>query len=133
MERHPHEVRPLLSSSQEVGVVSAALSIFAFAELRSGPQAIERCQLVLPPEKSDLVLLGSAGDRPTRNRLQVRWLAGQLAQWLATKVELRRAPTAIPQGAMVIREGGQRPVQALLGSLAFSSDGLDPTPCIHSA
>jgi SNF2 family DNA or RNA helicase len=121
-------VRPLLSSGQEVGVVSAALSTFAFAELRSGLQAIERCQLVLPPEGSDLELLGSEGDRPARNRLQARWLAGQLAQWLATKVELRRASTAVPQGAMVIREGKQRPLQALLGSLAFSSDGLGLTP-----
>jgi hypothetical protein len=121
-------VLPLLSSGQEVGVVSAALSIFAFAELRSGLQAIKRCQLVLPPEGSDLELLGSEGDRPARNRLQARWLAGQLAQWLATKVELRRASTAVPQGAMVIQEGEKRPLQALLGSLAFSSDGLGLTP-----
>jgi hypothetical protein len=29
---------------------------------------------------------------------------------------------------MVIRAGSERPVQALLGSLAFSSDGLGVTP-----
>ena len=121
-------VRPLLSSGQEVGVVSAALSTFAFAEVRLGLQAVKRCQLVLPPEGSDLQLLGSAADRPARNRLQARWLAGQLAQWLTKKVELRRATTAVPQGALVIRAGGGRPLQALLGSLAFSSDGLGVTP-----
>ena len=121
-------VRPLLKPGQDMGVVSAALSMFAFAELVSGLQVIERCQLVLPPEGSDLQLLGTAADRPARNRLQARWLAGQLAQWLTNKVELRRATAAVPQGAMVIQEGGDRPVQALLGSLAFSSDGLGVTP-----
>jgi hypothetical protein len=52
-------VRPLLGTGKEVGIVSAALSTFAFAELLSGLQAIDRCQLVLPPEGSDLQLLGS--------------------------------------------------------------------------
>ena len=52
-------VRPLLGAGQEVRIVSAALSTFAFAELLSGLQAIERCQLVLPPEGSDFQLLGS--------------------------------------------------------------------------
>jgi len=121
-------VKPLLKPGQDMGVVSAALSMFAFAEVVSGLQVIERCMLVLPPEGSDLQLLGTAADRPARNRLQARWLAGQLAQWLTNKVELRRATAAVPQGAMVIREGSDRPVQALLGSLAFSSDGLGVTP-----
>jgi hypothetical protein len=121
-------VRPLLGTGHEVGIVSAALSTFAFAELLSGLQAIERCQLVLPPEGSDLQLLGSEADRPARNRLQARWLAGKLAHWLTNKVDLRRAKSAVPQGAMVVREGDARPVQALLGSLAFSSDGLGVTP-----
>ena len=121
-------VRPLLKPGQDVGVVSGALSMFAFAELVSGLQVIGRCRLVLPPEGSDLQLLGTGADRPARNRLQARWLAGQLAQWLTNKVELRRATTAVPQGAMVIREESERPVQALLGSLAFSSDGLGVTP-----
>ena len=52
-------VRPLLGTGKEAGIVSAALSTFAFAELLSGLQAIDRCQLVLPPEGSDLQLLGS--------------------------------------------------------------------------
>jgi len=121
-------VRPLLSSGQEMGMVSAALSTFALAELRTALQAIKRCQLVLPPEGSDLNLSGSAADRPARNRLQTRWLAGQLAQWLTAKVDVRRATTAVPQGAMVIRDAADRPLQALLGSLAFSSDGLGVTP-----
>jgi len=121
-------VGPLLSAGQELGVVSAALSTFAFAELRTAFQTIERCQLVLPPEGLDLHLLGSAADRPARNRLQARWLAGQLAQWLESKVDIRRAATTVPQGAIVIRDAESQPVQALLGSLSLSSDGLGVTP-----
>lgn len=78
-------VRPLLSAGQEVGVVSAALSTFAFAELRKALQTISRCQLVLPPEGADLQLLGSAADRPARNRLQARWLAGWAVSAMARK------------------------------------------------
>ena len=34
----------------------------------------------------------------------------------------------MPQGAFVLRDGEARPLQALLGSFAFSTDGLGLTP-----
>jgi len=34
----------------------------------------------------------------------------------------------VPQGAFVVRDGSDQPLQALLGSLAFSTDGLGLTP-----
>jgi len=121
-------VHPLLKKGVELGVVSATMSAFAFAELLSELNDIESCQLILPPEGADLELLGSAADRPARNRLQTRWLMGQLAQWLTKKVHLRRAASTVPQGAIVIRETDNQPVQALLGSLSLSSDGLGILP-----
>lgn len=121
-------VHPLLKKGVELGVVSATISAFAFAELLSELKEIESCQLILPPEGADLELLGSAADRPSRNRLRTRWLTGQLAQWLTQKVHLRRAASTVPQGAIVIRETGNQPVQALLGSLSLSRDGLGITP-----
>lgn len=121
-------VHPLLKKGVGLGVVSATLSAFAFAELLSELKDIESCQLILPPEGADLELLGSAADRPARNRLQTRWLTGQLVQWLTKKVHLRRAASTVPQGAIVIRETDNQPVQALLGSLSLSSDGLGITP-----
>jgi len=121
-------VHPLLKKGVELGVVSATMSAFAFAELLSELKDIESCQLILPPEGADLELLGSAADRPSRNRLRTRWLTGQLAQWLTQKVHLRRAASTVPQGAIVIRETGNQPVQALLGSLSLSRDGLGITP-----
>lgn len=121
-------VRPLLKKGVELGVVSGTLSAFAFAELLSELKDIESCQLILPPEGADLEILGSTADRPARNRLQTRWLTGQLVQWLTKKVHLRRAASTVPQGAIVIRETDNQPVQALLGSLSLSSDGLGITP-----
>jgi hypothetical protein len=121
-------VRPLLKSGVELGIASTSLSTFAFAELLSELKSINSCQLLLPPEGADLELLGSPADRPSRNRLQTRWLAGQLLRWLREKGHVRRAATTIPQGAIVIRDAENQPVQALLGSLSLSSDGLGVTP-----
>jgi hypothetical protein len=121
-------VRPLLKSGVELGIASASLSAFAFAELLSELKSIHSCQLLLPPEGTDLELLGSPADRPARNRLQTRWLAGQLLRWLREKGHVRLAATTVPQGAIVIRDAENQPIQALLGSLSLSSDGLGVTP-----
>lgn len=121
-------VRPLLKSGVELGIASASLSAFAFAELLSELKSIHSCQLLLPPEGTDLELLGSPADRPARNRLQTRWLAGQLLRWLREKGHVRFAATTVPQGAIVIRDAENQPIQSLLGSLSLSSDGLGVTP-----
>ena len=41
---------------------------------------------------------------------------------------MRRANGPVPQGTLVIRDGSDQVVQAVLGSLAFSTDGLGLTP-----
>jgi hypothetical protein len=119
---------PQLITGRRCDLVSSALSLFAFAELLPGLAALERCCFILPPPGSDLALLGTAADRAARNRLQTRWLASRLSQWLADKAEVRRAHGAIPQGAIVLRDGEARPLQVFLGSLAFSTDGLGVAP-----
>ena len=119
---------PQLITGRRCDLVSSALSLFAFAELLPGLAALERCCLILPPPGSELALLGTAADRAARNRLQTRWLASRLAQWLADKAEVRRAHGAIPQGAIVLRDGEARPLQVFLGSLAFSTAGLGVAP-----
>ncbi|MFH1015934.1 MAG: helicase-related protein [Chloroflexota bacterium] len=90
--------------------------------------ALARCRLLLPPASAELAVLGSDADRTARNRLQTRWLASRLAQWLQSKAEVRRALGAVPQGAFVVRDSDAQPLQVLLGSLAFSTDGLGLTP-----
>lgn len=121
-------MRPHLKHGNQLGCVTPSFSLFAFAELRDALTALERVQLVLPPGDAELGFLGVEGDRAARNRLQVRWLANQCAKWIGDKVDLRRAAGPVPQGAAVIRNGQEQPEQVVLGSFAFSTDGLGLTP-----
>ncbi|RME70279.1 MAG: helicase [Verrucomicrobia bacterium] len=121
-------IRPTLELGHRLDMLTPALSLFAFAEIQCEVQGLGGCRLILPPEGSDLALLGSAADRSARNRLQVRWLAMRLLQWIEGQVDVRRALGPIPQGAFVIRRSNGDPIQALFGSLSFSTDGLGVAP-----
>jgi SNF2 family DNA or RNA helicase len=109
-------------------MVTPALSLFAFGELQSELAKLSAARIVLPADGADLCFLGTDVDRPARNRLQGRWLAGRLASWFQGMAELRRASGSVPQGAMVLREADGAPRQVVLGSFAFSTDGLGLTP-----
>ena len=121
-------MRPHLKPGQQLGCVTPSLSLFAFAELREALTKLNRVQLILPPSDDRLDFLGGEGDRAARNRLQSHWLANQCAKWLAGNVELRRAPGRVPQGAAVMRAPDGTVAQVVLGSFAFSTDGLGLTP-----
>lgn len=121
-------IRPGVGRGHRLDMLTPALSLFAFAEVNRGVRELDRCRLLLPPTSSDLCILGTNADRPARNRLQTRWLAKRLLQWIENKAEVRRATGPVPQGAFVLRNSNGHPVQALLGSLAFSTDGLGLTP-----
>ncbi|SAL14308.1 helicase SNF2 family protein [Caballeronia cordobensis] len=111
-----------------LGCVTPSFSLFAFSELRDALAKLGSVQLILPSVNDQLNFLGDEGDRAARNRLQSRWLANQCAQWLAGKVELRRAHSRVPQGAAVMRAPNGTADQAVLGSFAFSTEGLGLTP-----
>jgi SNF2 family DNA or RNA helicase len=121
-------IHPGIERGHRFDMVTSELSLFAFAEIDHEARDLAGCRLVLPPNGFELAILGTAADRPARNRLQSRWLAKRLLQWIENKVEVRRALGPIPQSAFVIRNSDGRPVQALLGSLAFSTNGLGLTP-----
>lgn len=120
-------LRPSLNGGHQFDLITAAFSLFAFSELKE-IVAVSRCRLVLPPEVDQLGFLGSESDRAARNRLQNRWLASRVSNWLDQKAEVKRSLSTIPQGAFVVRDGDGSPLQALLGSLAFSTAGLGLTP-----
>ena len=105
-------------------LVTPALSLFALETVVQEVAELARTRLILPPEGTDLAFLGTGGDRAARNRLQSRWLARRCADWIARRVDCRRANGAVPQGAMVLRDIASTPRQALLGSFAFTTDGL---------
>jgi hypothetical protein len=121
-------LRANLGTAQGLDCVSPSFSLFAYAELMRELGGLDQTRLILPVEDDRLDLLGGEGDRAARNRLQSRWLARQCAKWVQQGVELRRAAGAVPQGAVVLRDYRGTPQQAVLGSLALSSDGLGVTP-----
>ncbi len=121
-------VRPQIEPDLGLDVVTSELSLFAFAELMAEAERLGKIRLLLPAEGADLVVHGNESDRGARNQLRTRWLSNQFADWLDRKAEVRRAGGAIPQGALVIRDKQGRARQTILGSLAFSTEGLGTTP-----
>jgi len=121
-------VRARLAQARALGIVSPKLSMFAFGELRPELERLDNCRLVLPSEAGELGLLGGEADRPWRNRLQARWLAGQLATWIRHKAEVRHALGPVPQGAMVVYDSAKAAAQALMGSFEFSTEGFGLAP-----
>jgi SNF2 family DNA or RNA helicase len=128
-ERVIDVIRPWLKPGSQLDVVTPSLSLFAFAEIIEEASKVAKARVLLPPDGADLAFLGTEADRAARNRLQARWLARRCAGWIEDKAEVRRANGAVPQGAIVLRDGDARPRQAVLGSFAFSTDGLGITPC----
>ena len=121
-------IRLHLKRGSHLGCVSPTFSLFAFAELQESLAGLKQVQMILPLEDDVLEFLGGSGDRAARNRLQTRWLALRCAHWISEKVELRRAPGKVPQGAVVLSDAQAKPEQVVLGSFAFSTDGLGLTP-----
>ncbi len=121
-------VQPMLRTGHRIDLASRTLSLHAFGELREKLTRMTEARLVLPPNDTELDLLGSAADRTARNRLQGRWLVARCAAWIEKAVEVRRANGPVPQGAIVLRNGDGRAEQALLGSFSFSTDGLGLAP-----
>ena len=121
-------IRPHLRHGNQLGCVTPSFSLYAFSEMREALSALDRVQLVLPPDDDVLEFLGTEGDRAARNRLQTRWLANQCADWISRKVDVRRAQGAVPLGAFVMRKPDATPEQVVLGSLSFSTAGLGLTP-----
>ena len=121
-------IRPRMQPGCRLDAVSPALSLFAFAALMNEAARLDRARLLLPREGAELAELGSESDRASRNQLRTRWLAKRFAEWLATKAEVRRAVGSVPQSAMVLRDAQDLPQQVVLGSFAFSTEGLGTTP-----
>ena len=121
-------VATAVTDGRQLDAVTADMSIFACAELLPALHRAARCRLVLPADASTLPLLGSSADRAARNRLQAQWLASRVREWLSEHVSLRLAREGVPQGAVVVRDASSQPLQALFGSLAFTTEGLGLTP-----
>jgi hypothetical protein len=128
-DRVVDELRHALASPALLDVASPSFSLFAFAELRDLLTKLEACRLVLPstPEV-DLGLTGGAGDRAARNSLQLPWLARECARWVQATVEVRGAPTTLPQSILSAGQPGTERHRVITGTCPFTTEGLGTTP-----
>jgi len=128
-DRVVDELRRTTTSGSCLDLASPEFSLFAFSELRELLEKLERCRMVLPVgADGNLDLLGSTGDRASRNRLQTRRLAKQCAEWLTRKVEVRDVGTCIPQSAFISGSTPETPQRAIAGTCPFTTRGLGLTP-----
>jgi hypothetical protein len=120
--------RAALGPGRTVDLMSPAFSLFAFRELLEDLESVESARLVLGSADASLALLGGDADRSSRNRLETRWVAAQAVEWLGSRVQVRRPAAGVPQAALVVRDARSEPSVGVLGSFAFSTDGLGITP-----
>jgi len=119
------ELRQSLLPGSSLDLASPALSLFAFAELRELLEKLDACRVVLPAvTDGDLGLTGTDADRAFRNRLQIRWLARQCARWIQKLVELRSAPSSLPQSILIAGKPGSDLHRVITGNCAFTTEGL---------
>ena len=128
-DRVVDELRTCLTPQSTLDVASPLFSLFAFAEVRTLLEKLDRCRLVIPSaEGTDLSMLGSESDRPNRNLLQTRWLARKCGDWLQQKAEVRGAPTFLPQSAIIAGHADPSQQKIITGNCPFTTDGLGLTP-----
>lgn len=118
-----------LERGASASIASADFSLFAYDKLRREVAGLRNCRIVVPSSNvAEATLTGADFDRPSRNLLQLRWLARSCSDWLSRKVELRYAPKPLPQGMMVIAGGSGAAPCAVVGSCGLTSDGLGFSP-----
>ncbi len=123
------ELREILTPKSSLDLASPAFSMFAFAELRDLLEKLDGCRIVLPATNdSELGLTGSDTDRAFRNRLQLRWLARECAEWIQKKVDLRAASSLLPQSILIAGKPESELYRVITGNCAFTTEGLGITP-----
>jgi hypothetical protein len=127
-DRAVDHLREWLQRGISLDIVSPTFSLWAFAELKDGLEAVGQCRLLLgEEERLGPTLLGGEADIAFRGQLQARWLARTAADWIAKRAEVRYARKAPPQSLILLRDGAQ-PHRALVGSSSFTTEGLGLTP-----
>jgi helicase-like protein/type III restriction/modification enzyme restriction subunit len=126
-ERVIDELKDWVRPGAAIDVMSPEFSLHAFAETRelfSKPGGI---RLLLGEQAVRAQsLFGGAADIAYRGRLQGRWLARTAHDWLQQYAEVRCTAVAPPQSLMIV--SGEGPRHVMLGTCAFTTEGLGITP-----
>ncbi len=123
------ELRTSLAKGGGLDAASPALSLFAFGELREVLRRLSGSRLIVPHPQADAQsLLGSDADRGSRNQLSTHKLACDLAEWLRKAVEVKTAPSPLPQATLVAKNANGTPAKVISGNCPLTTDGLGITP-----
>ncbi len=127
-DRGIDRLREWLDQGALIDIVSPSFSLFVFAELRGPLDRVERCRLLLADASAVLPgLFGGEADIVFRGQLQGRWLARLVADWVRKRVEMRHTCQSPPQ-SLILVNGKPDFRRAMVGTCAFTSDGLGVTP-----
>ncbi|PZM86323.1 MAG: helicase [Candidatus Melainabacteria bacterium] len=123
------ELQKRLSPQSSLDFASPTFSLFAFSALRDLLEKLDTCRVVIPRNPDgELGLTGSDTDRAFRNRLQLHWLARECAKWINKKVEVRGAPSMLPQSMLIAGKPGTELHGVITGNCPFTTEGLGITP-----
>jgi len=112
----------------KLDLLSARFSMYAFASVLPYLHQLKHARLILPRDADQLELTGGEADRPSRNMLRSRWLAGEAAAWLKNAAEVRLSDQIIPQGLFVINDAHDQARLSLSGTVSFTTEGMGVTP-----
>ena len=126
-ERVIDQLRQWLTPGARLDLISKELSVHAFAEVRDLLSKTGDCRLLLGEEAWEpAALFNGSADIAARGKLQERWLARQLADWIKKLSDVRRASSTPSQALVLIEASGSR--RALLGACDLTTQGLGLTP-----
>jgi len=123
------ELRSRLVDGGGLDLATAGFCLHAFRELMKPLLGQRRVRMLLPagdPESWEIQ--GGPRDRSFRNQLQTRWLAAQALRWLRESVELRIAPSRLPQSLLLVRNEAGEATWAATGSCPWTTSGLGLVP-----
>ncbi|MGN6094745.1 MAG: SNF2-related protein, partial [Bosea sp. (in: a-proteobacteria)] len=121
------QLRRWLHPGAPIDLMTPHFSLHAFAETREMMTAAGRVRLLLGDQKILIQsLYGGTADISYRNKLQGRWLARAVHDWIANSAEIRHAAANPPQSMIVVNGAAEQ--RAVLGTCAFTTEGLGITP-----
>lgn len=126
-ERVIDQLREWLRPGASIDLMSPEFSLHAFAETRDMMAKPGRVRMLLGEQKALIQsLFGGAADISYRGKLQGRWLARAAHDWIKNHAEIRHAAAPPPQSMIVVNGGAAQ--RAVLGTCAFTTEGLGITP-----
>ena len=126
-ERVIDQLRAWILQGTALDLMSPDFSLYAFAETRELLVKADRVRLLIGDKAAHgETLFGGPTDIVYRSKLQGRWLAKSAYNWLKNHAEVRQTSIPLPQS--MVAANGPSMHHAVIGTCAFSTEGLGITP-----